>query len=153
MRDAVGGTFMIKLILVFLAVLVSFNKLTGRGVDFSFLLNVLILPLVVSYIFSYSSLIDKGKVQNIILDFFIIECFLAIIEKVLNFNLFPLVSNGSISDWTWEGFRSTAFQSHPLSNALIVSRLVMVMSLIFIDNPPPICVLANLSRLGSNLLR
>lgn len=59
-----------KSILVFLAVLVSFNKLTGRGVDFSFLLNVLILPLVVSYIFSYSSLIDKGKVQNIILDFF-----------------------------------------------------------------------------------
>ena len=113
-----------KSILVFLAVLVSFNKLTGRGVDFSFLLNVLILPLVVSYIFSYSSLIDKGKVQNIILDFFIIECFLAIIEKVLNFNLFPLVSNGSISDWTWEGFRSTAFQSHPLSNALIVSTLM-----------------------------
>ena len=33
-----------KSILVFLAVLVSFNKLTGRGVDFSFLLNVLILP-------------------------------------------------------------------------------------------------------------
>ena len=58
-----------KSILVFLAVLVSFNKLTGRGVDFSFLLNVLILPLAVSYIFSYSSLIDKGKVQNIILDF------------------------------------------------------------------------------------
>ena len=79
-----------KSILVFLAVLVSFNKLTGRGVDFSFLLNVLILPLVVSYIFSYSSLIDKGKVQNIILDFFIIECFLAIIEKVLNFN--PMVA-------------------------------------------------------------
>lgn len=69
-------------------------------------------------------MIDKGKVQNIILDFFIIECFLAIIEKVLNFNLFPLVSNGSISDWTWEGFRSTAFQSHPLSNALIVSTLM-----------------------------
>lgn len=113
-----------KNILVFLVILVSFNKLTGRGVDFSFLLNVLLLPLAISYLFSYSSLIDRGKVLNIILNFFVLECSLAIIEKVFNFNLFPLITNGSASDWTWEGFRSTAFQSHPLSNALIVATLM-----------------------------
>lgn len=114
-----------KRILVFLLILVAFNKLTGRGVDFSFLLNVLVLPLVVSYILDYPSLIDRNKVQNIILKFFVIECFLAVVERIFKFNTFPVISDSGIAlDWTWEGFRSTAFQSHPLSNALIVFTIM-----------------------------
>lgn len=117
--------FLRKRILVFLLILVAFNKLTGRGIDFSFLLNVLVLPLVVSYILDYPFLIDRNKVQNIILRFFVMECSLAVIERIFKFNTFPVISDSGVAlDWTWEGFRSTAFQSHPLSNALIVFTIM-----------------------------
>lgn len=107
---------------LFLCFVLIFNKQTGRDIDISMYMNALILPLCLSFILL--GLVNTNKkvsiqTRKLILFFFIIECSLAIIERVTNYNLFPFVLQ---QDFQVEDnlFRSSALYGHALSNALIV---------------------------------
>lgn len=90
-------------------------------------LNCFIMPVAFSYTTSivikrYPSV--KKKLRRIVLMFFLIECSLAIIEKILGINVFPFLGTNETTGYVNEintGFRSTALQNHPLQNALCVS--------------------------------
>ena len=61
-------------------------------------------------------------IRIIILLFFVLECTLAIYERLFLINLFPYFTDSDglylMEDWA---FRSSSFRGHPLSNALTVS--------------------------------
>ena len=99
-----------------------FNKQTGRDIDFSMYINSLILPLFLSFVLLGQVNEDTElsfKTRKLIIAFFVIECSLAIIERIIGYNLFPFVLQ---QDFQVEDslFRSSALYGHALSNALIV---------------------------------
>lgn len=101
------------------------------------LVNSFLFPILVSI--SLTLIKNKNEVltlKKMVMVFYVAECVLAIIEKIINYNFFPLIGGNEqeylIRDIEVNllGFRSSAFQSHPLSNALLVD---IIMSFILIS--------------------
>lgn len=86
-----------------------------------------ILPALLSALLRESSPGALLAVRAAILIFYVSETILGITERILNFHMFPMVSEDDldnaanvVKDWQ---FRSTAFRGHPLANALTVSTI------------------------------
>jgi hypothetical protein len=90
----------------------------------SFILNTLILPFL---FFLYLKSCNR-KIQTYIplfaLKIILLNSALAIVERIFNFNLFP------IRQTFGEQFRSTAFLGHPLNNALITFSFILFLLVI-----------------------
>ncbi len=84
----------------------------------------IIFPMFVSILLGSQSNSNRKIIQNLILFFFILECSLAIYERITLTNMFINLKNEeiySVEDW---GFRSTSFLGNPLNNALCVSLIM-----------------------------
>ena len=70
----------------------------------------------------------KRLMFKLILAFFIVECSLAIFERITTYNIFVWRDNaGSFDNYLYSGdsmFRSFGLMGHPLQNALIVSTIM-----------------------------
>lgn len=89
------------------------------------LLTFLFLPIVFTLFFDKLTRKYTLQIRNVVLIFFIIECFLAVIERVFSFNAFEFIEFANLTDtelYMREGwqFRSTALLGHPLANAMVV---------------------------------
>lgn len=97
-------------------------------------INCYFFPICFSYL-TYCILKKKPhittRLERIIICFFIIECGLAILERIIGYNFFEFsISNDNAisANEINSSFRSTSLQNHPLQNALCVS-IVMAYTL------------------------
>lgn len=114
--------------LLFIVVVIFYLYAVNLASSVSFILNTLILPFI---FFLYLKSCNK-KIQTYIpvvaLKMILLNSALAIIERIFNFNLFP------IRQTFGEQFRSTAFLGHPLNNALITVSFVLFVLVIDMKN-------------------
>lgn len=96
-----------------------------------FILQSVIVPLfILGVVVMDLALVRKNRIvtyftkrKKFIVTFFVIECFVAFIEKVLSNYLFAEGVWG-VDEGVSYGFRSAAFLGHPLQNALCVSVIM-----------------------------
>lgn len=108
------------LIFVFLSCLIFYEKKT-------LLINSIALPTLYGLFFVNMSLADMKNMRKIVLVMFIVNCTLAICERLFMHNLFPMSSvykYMAFSQTDLGLFRSSALLGHPLSNALITSIIM-----------------------------
>lgn len=129
-------------LLFFLLFVVVLKSAWGHSGYLGGIFNALFLPVILSSLIPvrrfkkdfYVNKDFKYIIQKIIIYFFIIECSIAIFERILLINLFPVGSGevvGQLSNQMETGeFRSSALINHPLQNALSVS---IIMSFILIS--------------------
>ncbi len=117
-------------LVVCFVVLVFYMTLVGNTSGFGNLLNCLILPIFISFILNGSNSVTLKRVRSLLFTFFVINCILAITERILQFNIFPLLGTEGDEEVVDNVFRSTAIQNHPLNNALFTS---IIMSFILVD--------------------
>lgn len=84
-----------------------------------------ISPMLISILLFNSTLTSRKVLRALILLFFLVECLLAIYERVSSINVFPYIDEDTIENLADLQFRSTAILGHPLLNALVVS-IIMV---------------------------
>ncbi|TXH20804.1 MAG: hypothetical protein E6Q95_05010 [Chitinophagaceae bacterium] len=120
--------------LVLLLLFLQFNK---QGGVFTLLGNTFFIPVLVSFLLpkQYPTVNLKAQqtiylIRKLIIVFFVANCGIAIIERILTINFFPFTSGGNVSFNYVDYFRSTALQNHPLNNALITS---IIMSFILVS--------------------
>lgn len=85
----------------------------------------LVVPMLISMVMKIQSTRVKSNVGYILIGFYIIQCTLAIFEKMYGVNVFPYreeIENPYIQREDWQ-FRSTGLLGHPLNNALCTSIL------------------------------
>ena len=112
--------------LLVISILSSFNLLSGRNVDMKMMMTGFVSPILIYQFFNsykYDSYILRAK--KILITFYIIECGLAIFERIIGTNMFVKVNAG------YDGFRSYSLIGHPLQNALCVS--IMMSFILFSD--------------------
>lgn len=87
-----------------------------------------IIPMLVSTLIATISYKKKSNVVKVVILIYVVECVLAIYERINLINFFPVVTEGddigAIQEQISEGFRSTALLGHPLNNALCVSIIM-----------------------------
>ncbi|WP_035668042.1 VpsF family polysaccharide biosynthesis protein [Flavobacterium sp. 83] len=120
------------IVVVVLCCMVLFMVILGNTGSMSSIPNGLLLPVLISIIIKHMPRSITKNLRSLLLFFLICNSAMAILERVLNFNFFPFTGSYIITDWVSEdtSFRSTAFQNHPLNNALMTSIL---MSFVLID--------------------
>ena len=116
---------------IFLIILVlGFNYLTSRQLALAATCTALMQPLLVSVFMKHN--FQKCNVKNlkrIVLAFYVIECCLAIAERLLRFHLFPNL--GIDSEYIdWNEWRSYSLLGHPLANSGMV---LLLMNFILVD--------------------
>ncbi len=121
--------FKYELFIVFIAIFnIVIRLMLGEGEAVRGVFFFMIMPVLVSTLISSCSSEVRLNFFKIIIAIFIIECGLAIYERLYLTNLFPFIDDSemSIMDMIEEslGFRSTALYGHPLNNALIVSTVM-----------------------------
>ena len=127
--------------IIYLAVFLYIFKLIGLGQDyFKTYLCFLVFPMIISMDLEFESEKRIALLRNILLIFFVAECSLAIYERITETNIFYDPHADIAADQlkyltveSWE-FRSTAFFSHPLMNAMVVG---VIMSFILIGDMKP----------------
>ena len=89
--------------------------------------NILFLFIPIIFTLYFEKLTNKytKQIRQTILLFFVVECLLAIIERVFSFNTFEFIEYANLTEtelYMREGwqFRSTALLGHPLANAMAV---------------------------------
>lgn len=125
--DRIINRFKVEVLIILLATVIMLLKIVIgdvegiRGVIFFF-----IIPALVSILLgSQEEKVIAGKLSRVVLTFFVVECFLAIYERVSLINVFPYDVDWFESNVEENlGFRSTAFLGHPLANALCVSTIM-----------------------------
>lgn len=94
---------------------------------FKIVLQFLLIPMFISIFFEELSSNNKKALKNIILIFFIIECSIAIYERIFSTHLFALQELEEFFDFyeqnEWS-FRSTSLLGHPLTNAMCVTTIL-----------------------------
>lgn len=120
--------FLWLMIVIILACFVKSRLDNGPG-SRDIAVKLLCAPLI----FSCFPIIPKGKLfwrkaTRVLFGFYIIECGLAIFERVTLINIFPWIegddSSFNIMDTGIAGFRSFALLGHPLMNALPVCTMM-----------------------------
>lgn len=119
----------VRFIVLFI-ILVLFNMSTGREIDLAASFNSVILPVFFS-IQLFSMKVDKAIIKKILISCYLLECSIAIIERITMHNFFYLLPGGGDASLNDGLFRSTALLAHPLENALTVS---VIMSFILVSN-------------------
>lgn len=85
---------------------------------------LIIVPMFISVLLGTQTNDNRRMIQVLILFFFVLECSLAIYERITLNIVFPSSNESDIfliKDWA---FRSTSFLGHPLNNALCVSVIM-----------------------------
>lgn len=121
-----------NLLIIFIIMIISIYIRNSLG--YIGIINCYIYPVVISYLtYTYSNkrinIQFTKKVKSIILFFFIVECSLAILERIVGINIFPFTGIGSntLYDHFYNidsEFRSTSLQNHPLQNALCITVIL-----------------------------
>lgn len=123
-------------IILIASVIIFIKVFLGQVFQINAVIFILIIPMFISIIMGQQDYYNRTMCRNIILFFFILECILAIWERISLINLFPYEDELdyilTIEEWS---FRSSAFLGHPLSNALAVSS---IMGFILISSINPI---------------
>lgn len=89
---------------------------------FLFPTNTILLPFLWVYLFDESSESLKSTVFKLLIAFFIINSMWALFERAFVVNVFPpLASSGWNEEDKLEGFRASALQGSPLTNALCLT--------------------------------
>ena len=94
---------------------------------FKTILQFIFIPMFISIVFE--TIVDKQIkiLRSIIIVFFVVECSLAIYERIVQTNIFYIPSEIELlvfsSQEKW-AFRSTAIMGHPLVNAMAVTTIV-----------------------------
>ena len=118
-------TFKEQFNIVLLGLFIIIIKIAlGQAEQINIVIFLFIVPMFISVLIGTQNRYNKKIIKNLILFFFIAECFLAIFERILTINIFDYVERMdgiNIEDW---GFRSSAFLGHPLTNALCVSIIL-----------------------------
>lgn len=90
-------------------------------------INILILPIMVSYLYPSTDESFKAICRKYIVLFYCANSFWSIGERILGKNIFPFT--GAVESdnviYSLEGFRSTALQDHPLNNALCLTAIIL----------------------------
>jgi len=110
------------LIFAFVALLFTMFITKNTG-TLSNIPNSLLLPVMLSIYLSLFGSTYKIGIRKLIVVFFVVNCCLALVEKMLTVNFFPF-TGGSALDNIKEGFRSSALQNHYLNNALFTSIIL-----------------------------
>jgi len=117
--------FKVEFLVVLIGMITMLLKyITGDVAGIKLAFFFMIFPVLLSILLETQSVFTKYNIRNIVLFFFVTECGLAIIEKVLGMNFFTIVTEGVLINSNQWSFRSTAFLSHPLANALVVSMIM-----------------------------
>lgn len=123
-------------LLIIIGILCIFKIRGGEGA-ISQISTCILLPVLISLLIKYNKTKPFLKtLKRIILSFYITECLIAIVERLLLINIFPhwyigIDYDNQIFRYYVELFRSTALQGHPLQNALCVT---IVMAFILFDH-------------------
>lgn len=125
--------FTIEWYIIIVFLLYSLIKLVDNDIEsvqYSFF--YLAVPMMISMLLQIQSVQTKQKIAKIVLFFFVLECMLAIYERITYTNTFELnITDITSIDFESWSFRSTAFLGHPLNNALCVS---IIMGTILVSN-------------------
>lgn len=113
--------------LLFSVILILYLITNNLTSNLAFIPNTIVLPILFSICIDSNNEQFLKKIKKIIIFFFIINCSVAILERYLTIHLFEII----IETTDYSGFRATAFQNHPLNNALITS---VIMSFVLISN-------------------
>lgn len=117
------------LLIMFLFVAV-FSLGLGRLGSVSVLFGILFPSVVLSVALNqFNKRVLKFFIRKCLILFYVIECFMAIMEKISGKNFLGYDYSGA--EDLFYAFRSSALHGHPLSNALLVS---IIMSFILIDS-------------------
>jgi hypothetical protein len=106
--------------LLFLSVSVIYIYLNGLTGSIAYIPNTLLLPICFSICLNERDFSFLIRLRKLIILFFIFNSTLAIVERLIEHNFF-------ISDdyyYLFSHFRSSAFQGHPLNNALVTSVII-----------------------------
>lgn len=111
-------------ILLFGVFIVFFKIFIDQVEQITQVLFFIMVPMMVSVVLGTQNKLNRKVIRNLILFFFVAECFLAIYERIFFTNVFPYIEE--IDEVTFENwsFRSTAFLGHPLGNAITVSTIM-----------------------------
>ena len=112
--------------LIFLLFLSSFNLITGRNVDMKMMITGFVCPIIVyQFLQAYKTEYYILLAKKYLVYFYIAECSIAILERILSTTFFADITDAN------ESFRSFALIGHPLQNALCVS--IMMSFILFSD--------------------
>lgn len=91
------------------------------------LIDMLFLPITISYLYPENNEDFKTKVRKIIILFYCIDSIWSIGERIIGKNIFPFTGNIEEENiiYSLEGFRSSALQDHPLNNALCLTAIIV----------------------------
>lgn len=113
-------------ILIFGVILLLLKYSIGQDY-FKNILQFIFIPLFISIVFERLSSSQRMILNKSVLLFYIIECALAIYERIFQINLFrnseelDQISTYIPEAWT---FRSTSLMGHPLANAMVVTTIL-----------------------------
>ena len=117
--------------IIVLAIIILIFKWTLNQDFFMAMAQVLIVPMLMSIYFEKLTQKEFTFLFRVIIIFFIAECGMSIVERILTYNFFE----ASSEDVEWSNdagfFRSTALLGHPLANSYIVA---IYMTFIAISN-------------------
>ena len=94
-------------------------------------ISAIVFPVCLSCLFSlFQNKRMQMEVRYIVMIFFYLECFIAIVEKIMMFHFFGNMENedafvGRIDSYE---FRSCGLWGHPLSNSCILSLMMPIYS-------------------------
>lgn len=112
-----------------LVILFCYKLIVGHKNFYAGLLNALFFPVLTILMLQNKNNEDevKKKVFKIIIAFFVVECSIAIIEKVLHINFFPATMHlrRGISAVDDIRFRSAGLQNHALQNVLCIITMLL----------------------------
>lgn len=90
--------------------------------------NTILIPTLISILLYILPISIKKSIRYILLTFLILTSIVAFIERLNGRNFLPYYSGGQLGDVdifkVYEGFRSSAFQNHPLSNAVLIATIL-----------------------------
>lgn len=127
----------ISMAILILTVVILVVKLLNDEDILRMLVNFTIIPLVLIPLSFYN--VDKWEkrvFRNVLLCFYLVECGLALVERILSRRFFDTIFTSDRYDYSafeqyaWQ-FRSTSLLGHPLENAMAVS---VMMAFILLGN-------------------
>jgi hypothetical protein len=111
--------------IIFVGFLIIFIKvMLGQYDQIKLAIFFVMIPMFISVVLGKQRNFSLKFLQNLILFFFVLECFLAIYERITLSHIFPLSEEIRLITIEDLLFRSSSFLGHPLNNALCVSVIM-----------------------------
>lgn len=112
---------------IFFGIIILLLKYSIGQDYFKSILQFIFIPMSVSIVFESLRQRQIKTLKYLIISFFILECSLAIFEKIIQVNIFNSYAEEDITflltQEAWE-FRSTSFLGFPLANAMVVTTIL-----------------------------